>query len=330
MKHIITTELFVLLLCAVAAILLPAQAAELTPRISLLLSGEADVHLRTMRGFKERLDEYENITAALEVTKVDSETAAEVVNLSNPGVDLILAIGSRATRAVAESDATIPALSIVTPKVTFNALISASEAASKRHKAGKFSGIVLDQPPLRRMHLARILLSGSPRIGILLGPTSIKESGEYLAAARQAGLQLNVSEVDSDANPIPAIEALLEQNDALLAVYDSVALNPSTAKWLLYLSYQNRMPVIGFSRAYVDAGALAAVYSTPEQIGRQAAEVVYDFVSGKSGSLPLQAYPKYYSIGLNSSVARSIGLSLPDEESLMRQLQQLEPGGPVQ
>ncbi len=330
MKWEIKAGLLALLLCGVWAVLHPAMAAEFTPRILLLLSGDTEVHLKTMRGFKERLDEYGSITAILDVKKLGDAERADEISLSNPGSDLVLAIGTRATRMAAEADVGIPMLSIVVPKITFNGLMDSSVSVKKRHEAGKFSGIVLDQPPLRRMRLARILLPDLSRIGLLLGPTSQLEADEYVSAAKQADVQLNISAVGSDTNPIPAIEALLKGNDALLAVYDSVALNPSTAKWLLYLSYQNRIPVIGFSRAYVDAGALAAVYSTPEQIGRQAAEVVYDFVNGKSGSLPLQVYPKYYSIGLNSSVARSIGLSLPDEESLQRQLKQLEPSGPVQ
>jgi ABC-type uncharacterized transport system substrate-binding protein len=143
-------------------------------------------------------------------------------------------------------------------------------------------------------------------------------------------VELNEAVVDEDANPVPIIEDLIKDNKALLAVYDSVALNPNISKWLLYLAYQHRVPVIGFSRAYVDAGALAAVYSTPEQIGRQAAEIVYDYIEGNSGSLPLQIYPKYFSLGLNRSVARSIGLSLPDEDLLLQQLIQAEEGRQAQ
>jgi len=325
MKPILTIR-FLLLLLAFPVTVLPVHAAELTPRITLLLSGSMDIHLQTLRGFKARLDEYGNITAVLGIKNLDDDSHADSVNLGESDPELIIAIGSRATRKLIEADLDTPALSIVTPKVTFNTLLSASETASKRQHSGKLAGIVLDQPPSRRMRLARSLLPGPLSVGVLWGPTSKQESAEYHAAAEMAGLELNTAVVDDEMNPIPMIERLIRDNNALLAVYDSIALNPGTAKWLLYLAYQNRIPVIGFSRAYVDAGALAAVYSTPEQIGRQAAEVVHDYIKGNSGRLPAQIYPKYFSLGLNKSVARSIGLSLPDEDRLLLQLMQAEEG----
>lgn len=326
MSPIITIKRLSLLLLALQAAVTSVSAAELTPRITLLLSGDIDIHLQTMRGFKQRLDEYGNITALLDIKKLGDANLADSIDLANTDSELIIAIGSHATRKIVETDVAIPALCVVTPKVTFDALLNDSESASRRHRSGKLAGIVLDQPPTRRMRLIRMLLPNHLRTGILWGPTSRQESAEYQAAAETVGLELVTAVVDADANPVPVIEDLIRDSDALLAVYDSVALNPGTAKWLLYLAYQNRLPVIGFSRAYVDAGALAAVYSTPGQIGRQAAEVVYEYLHDNSGRLPAQRYPKYFSLGLNRSVARAIGLTLPDEDRLLEQLMQAEEG----
>jgi ABC-type uncharacterized transport system substrate-binding protein len=330
MKPFITKGFVCLLLLASQATVQSVLAAEKNPRITLLLSGNTEIHLQTMRGFKQRFDEYGDITAILDVRRLIDDNNADSIDITTPDSDLIIAIGSRATRKLVETDIDTPALSIVTPKVTFNALVNSSESARKRHRSGKLAGIVLDQPPSRRMRLIRSVLPGPRRIGMLWGPTSRQESAEYQAAAHAAGLELDEAVVDEDANPIPLIEGLIKGNDALLAVYDSVALNPSTSKWLLYLAYQNRVPVIGFSRAYVDAGALAAVYSTPEQIGKQAAEVVYDFIGANPGILPVDIYPRYFGLGLNRSVARSIGLTPPDEDLLLQQLIQAEKGEQAQ
>ena len=326
MRSLITTKHLCLLLLALQAAATPAPAAELTPRITLLLSGDIDIHLQTMRGFKQRLDEYGNITAVLDIQNLENSDYSDRAEQTNPGSDLIIAIGSQATRKIVAADTAIPALSIITPKVTFDALLNDSESASKRQRSGKLTGIVLDQPPARRLRLMKMLLPESQRISILWGPISSQESEEYHAAAKAVDLELVTAVVDAEENPVPVIEGLIRDSDALLAVYDSIALNPSTAKWLLYLAYQSRLPVIGFSKAYVDAGALAAVYTTPEQIGRQAAEVVYEYLNGNSGRLPAQRYPKYFSLGLNRSVARSIGLTLPDEDRLLDELLQAEEG----
>ena len=51
-------------------------------------------------------------------------------------------------------------------------------------------------------------------------------------------------------------------------------INIATAKWILQLSYRYRVPVIAYSMAYLNGGALAAIYSSPENVGRQTADLI--------------------------------------------------------
>ena len=82
------------------------------------------------------------------------------------------------------------------------------------------------------------------------------------------------------------------------------------------------MPVIGYSAAYVRAGALAAAYSTPRQIGQEAAQVARQLWRG--GALPTPRYPRNFSIAINRPLAESLGLNLPDEAAVQQRLQALE------
>ena len=66
----------------------------------------------------------------------------------------------------------------------------------------------------------------------------------------------------------------------------------------------------------VKAGALAALYSTPLQIGRQAAELLI----AHGTHLPLPATPSKFSIDINRSVADAFGLRLPEESDLFQKL----------
>ncbi|MGE0372659.1 MAG: hypothetical protein AB7Q01_12290, partial [Gammaproteobacteria bacterium] len=119
-------------------------------------------------------------------------------------------------------------------------------------------------------------------------------------------------------------------NDVILAVPDAEALTPNIAKWLLYMAYQKEIPVIGFSKAFVDAGALGAIFTTPEQIGRQAAEIVLRAVLQARDKrdvvwkLPPPQYPVYFNVEINDSVARSLKLILHSDQHLAQSLIQLE------
>ena len=113
---------------------------------------------------------------------------------------------------------------------------------------------------------------------------------------------------------------LLRESELVVAPYDPLVFNTDTAKWLLYMAYQRGLPVLGFSLSYVRAGALAAVYSTPEQMGRQAAESVRRWLRDGVRTLPQATYPAYFSVAVNHSVARTLGVEAPAPEVLMQKL----------
>ncbi|MCK9215528.1 MAG: hypothetical protein M0P52_13940, partial [Rhodoferax sp.] len=77
-----------------------------------------------------------------------------------------------------------------------------------------------------------------------------------------------------------------------------------------------------FSPAYVRAGALLAVYSTPPQVGAQAAQWVLDVLANRV--LPeLALQPLDFEISVNEPVARVLGLSL-DVQALTLALKRQE------
>jgi ABC-type uncharacterized transport system substrate-binding protein len=76
--------------------------------------------------------------------------------------------------------------------------------------------------------------------------------------------------------------------------------------------------MMGFSPAYVRAGAMLALYSSPAQIGNQSARVVQGVLSGMALQ-PVQM-PTEFVVGVNANVARSLGFRL-SEDALRIQLQ---------
>jgi ABC-type uncharacterized transport system substrate-binding protein len=84
---------------------------------------------------------------------------------------------------------------------------------------------------------------------------------------------------------------------------------------LLLTTYRAQVPVVGFSEGLVKAGALLGLFSTAQQMGKQGAEIVSRVLAGDAG-LPAPQYPRYFTVRINNSVARSLGISLPDETAL--------------
>mgnify|MGYP000261213404 CR=1 FL=1 len=73
-------------------------------------------------------------------------------------------------------------------------------------------------------------------------------------------------------------------------------------------------------RALVEAGALAAIYSTPGEIGYQAAGLVRDLLTAPPAETPAVFYPDTFDLAVNLAVARSLGLEPPSKGRLERAL----------
>lgn len=235
---------------------------------------------------------------------------------------LVLAVGAGAARTLAKMEVGAPILTVLVPRQTFDRIATES---GRRPRSGGLSALYLDQPLSRQFHLLRLTLPGKKRVAALLGPESAGLGGRLRSVAAKAGFELQTEQIAEEAEIIPALNRLLPGNDALLALPDGLAFNRNTARPILLTSYRNQRPLIGFSQAYVTAGALAAVYSTPAQLARQTAEFLRGLPAGRV-LLGSPQYPSYFSVQVNRNVARSLGLDVPDEVFLREALERLGDG----
>jgi hypothetical protein len=179
--------------------------------------------------------------------------------------------------------------------------------------------LILDQPPKRSLRLIRHLIPGAERIGLLLGRENAARADSLTQAAARLDLRLVVSIVDDEANLGRQLAAMLDEIDVLLALPDIKIHNRHNVSSILMTTYRNRIPLIGFSAAYVKAGALAAVYSTPENIADQLADLSRRMLNAE-GIPKRLLYPKYFSVSINSRVARSLGIQLQLNSDTLAQL----------
>jgi hypothetical protein len=229
----------------------------------------------------------------------------------------IIAVGTAALKGMQDlyvRDATPPSLlAILVPRLAFERM-----ADPVRVRAGSVSAVILDQPPARQLDLIRLALPDARSVGILVSGQSKAHAPALEAAARERGLQL-ASAVVEPGGLYPALQTLLPDIDVLLALPDPLVFNSQTAGNILTAAYRRHVPLIGFSPAYVKAGALLALYSTPAQVGTRGGEMLRQALAGRP--LPPPQSPREFTLEVNQNVARSLGLAF-DESRLGEQLRQ--------
>jgi hypothetical protein len=222
------------------------------------------------------------------------------------GVSTIIAVGVPAMRTAAAWDNVPPVINVLVPRTSYDKVVAESGRLRRR---AQFSAIYLDQPLVRQLNLIRQIFPGKQRVSAVIGPDSALMLPRLRSGLARAGLGVAIEEVSSEPEILPALSRLLPVSDVLLALPDSVVFTRDTARSVLLATYRYQKPLIGFSQAYVNAGALAAVFSTPDQVARQTVELLLAVPAGRA-ALPLPVYPAYFSVAVNRSVARALALDI--------------------
>lgn len=232
------------------------------------------------------------------------------------GVDLVVTIGIDAARAYLAAGHEIPLLAVMVPRLAYSGL---QEIRSRKLK---LTAVFVDQPLVRQLELIRTVLPDARRIGVVQGPATADAAADLERLVRDKGLVLVSHPAARDTELYPALQDVLQSADALLALPDPAIVNAATAQNLLLTSFRYRKPVFGYSAAYVRAGALASVYSTPAQIGETAAQRIRELLAARGGAEPI--YPRHFSVAVNRALAASLGLQIPDDAKIMESMQRLE------
>jgi len=235
-----------------------------------------------------------------------------------PDAELVIAAGMKAALAVARSK---PAamLAVLIPKEGYAKLQNELTGVGGKGGATLLSAIYLDQPLKRQLDLITAVLPHTRSIGILYSssPKEISSLRSQMLARKLALVERSPTDTIT---MHAALQSLLQSSDVVLALPDTEIYNSATIRNILLTTYRNKTPLIGFSPAYVKAGALCAVFSTPEQLSSHALTIITGYA--ESHSLPAAQYAKGFEVAINEQVARSLGLALKSESQV-----RLEMGG---
>ena len=187
----------------------------------------------------------------------------------------------------------------------------------------RVAAVVLDQPVERRLQLLEQLMPGVESVVVLLGRGTESHRGEIEDAIRKAGLTPRIAVISEPSEIVGKLEALLDSQSALLTVPDPAVYNRDTVMGILLTTYRHRRPVIGFTAAYVRAGAVAAVYSEPQDIAIQVMQLLT--TGGSLADFPRGILaPSRFRVAINDRVSRSLGLPVVSELEALQGLRSAE------
>lgn len=297
------------------ALLLPGAALAIDYSTVWVVLSEFDgPYAEVLQAMRAEFDRAGEPRPALNVLR--PENARELARVGGQGA--VVAVGARAVQAVAASEVRQPVLNVLVPRQLFERVA----AQNGRTDVRRFSAIFLDQPITRQLNLLRAALPERRSVGVLYGAESRQVGAVLESAGAGRNLRLITERVDSADELHASLMKVLEGADVLLALPDSLVHNGATIKGILLATYRKQVPVVAFSPAYVRAGALLAVYSTPAQIGRQTAELLRHAL--ESGYLPPPQFPRYFEVAANDHVAHSLGIRIEEEAALSERLRQME------
>jgi putative ABC transport system substrate-binding protein len=213
------------------------------------------------------------------------------------GIKVVVAIGSEAAATAAR---TAPGAHLVFCLVTPAAAAALPPVAS---------GVLAEVPADRQLALVAEALPSARRIAMLVRGDVGRRQSEALRAALPAGWALTPVPVEDHPSVAEAVDALMAlRPDVVWTAADTGLYSEATVRSLLLSALRRRVPVFGYSPAFVRAGALVGVGIDPAGQGSQAARLA---IAALSSAPPVREGAAKAEIAVNLVVAGKLLLDLP-------------------
>lgn len=303
---------------AVLLMLCPPALANTTRTVDLVIGDKYRDYRELTALFEKKLqDELPRYTLHFSSTKAKSYAP------DPDQADIIVSFGKKAARKALETRGATPLLCVLIGRAAFQSLVKQRYGSTEAGLQAGVSALYLDQPNERIFQLAKLIVPDASSAGLVTGPVLNKQASTLKSQASHVGLDLHTVALKQDTNPVVTLDPLVRTEDVMLALPDKAGISRQTAKWLLYLSYQRGKPLIGYSGRFTEAGAVASVYSSKDDIAANAAELAAPLLLNNGGPGVVHP-PQHFSVSLNKTVARKLDLDLKSAKHYQREILRLE------
>jgi len=259
-------------------------------------------------------------TSSINLITLDSSELSEQ-RIKEHAPSLVISLDKKSPKQLIGLKLKVPVLhALLTQSDSKQYLLCQSSCEFKRRKNHFF---VLDQPLERQLALINLIKPNTKNIGVIYSEQTANLIKPLEQTASQFSLNIKPFLTTSDSLGI-SINDMTSSSDVLLALADTNIYNPTTLPQILLNSYRYRIPVIGFSKGFIKAGAIAGVVSNLSQLAAQMSEILLDFEAGEAILSNGTIYPKYFSVISNRRVANSLNLHFPSDHNLTATLKSRE------
>lgn len=172
-------------------------------------------------------------------------------------------------------------------------------------KLSHHTHIFIDQPLTPILETAKKVINKNYRKTILI--ITSEKNKRYDILNEELDKNLKFVTVKDGENAAKKIEPDLYQAGAIAAIYDPQIWSGNSARWILQQAYNNKVPVIGYSKAFLKAGAISSVYSSSDQIIAATNNQIIKWIENEKFDNKV-IYPDY-SIEVNNNIAKALNLS---------------------
>jgi len=302
-----------------AALCLAAGGIAQATGFTVLMADELAAHTE----FVHHLRETQAPGSRIELVRVvRGEAPAEEESAANVGVrtrsaratanedTVAIAVGAEAARAAIDRPSQAPLLLAMLGRLDYEAL----RASPALQRTGRRVGVLLREPAMAdQLVLIDVVLPQKRRLGVVATAESTPLVHELERSAQGWSLQV---EYAPDARSLAAaLNAVVARSDALLVLPDRIGDSQAATLAVLRAGAAAGLPVFGASEGMVRSGGLAAAVSTPAQLAQQAQALGRRLAAAGGEALIVEAAAPA-TVRLNATVARGLGLRVPDEQAL--------------
>jgi len=238
------------------------------------------------------------------------EIRTQAADLERLNVELIVAMGSPATRAALESTAKPIVMQVGDP-------VLAGFAASLARPGGRATGVSIQTTDLnrKRLELLRQLAPRARRVAYLSNssnPLAAPDHAEVKKAAQVLGITLQIISASNDAEIDAALQLLRRNAADGVVVTADLTLLANRAK-IARAVREAKLPAVFPFREYHDVGALISYSPNQQEVFHRAATYVDRILKGADpAELPIEQISTY-EVVIDLRIAREMHFKIPRE-----------------
>jgi putative ABC transport system substrate-binding protein len=229
---------------------------------------------------------------------------------------VILTLGKEALQHVLLQSAATPDLPIISFYVNHRDFRS---LAAEHATFTQLSAVFSDPPLARQVRLARLLKPRISSIGIM---TYRAEPPPVLPSQGQPLIDVKTYALERWESLSKYLNAVIRSSDLMIGMEDPELFNSVNIKPILLTAYRHNKFVIGPNFSFVRAGSLATTYSSQADTVQEIQAILDRYLA--SQNWPLPDYASFFSVVVNTQVARSLNLVVDDNDSLQKALMTME------